>query len=595
MQSDLTPADADGDGDFDHFSWLIYHFEIRDRPFAEQAYTRLLSPTAGGSPDYQIGDVTGDARPEIVFVEDHREVVPGRPYRPISDYALLRIFRITGDHVSSVPVHRDAAIVVGQFDSTPGDEIALNNGAILNPPDFGPVATFPAVRASRDFTKADLDGDGVDELLLLASGQLIAWDTQLEEPRWNTSYPQDPARSRVPILGDLTGDGLPELVFTNSTQEPPRYVVLDGLTGTPVESFATPPAVDDCSDLTILDVDQDGLSEIACLDLGRPWVFDIRSMSWMVEPMVSRAASVDLADLDGDGRIELLAWDEFKFRFAVADFGTGQLHELRARTHTLVPFQDQPGPSSPTWYEFEISDHHFFDLHRVGWPSIDARTTIARHLAEFDGYSAHPVEIELIRAGDLTGDGRNEIVVPCGEHHCDHGVAARIPGDRSDLWQLPIEGMNTSDIVDLHAVGASEVVVSNDDRILVAMGETGETIALHRLRGQQSFLGAVPFRGREHLAIHSGSTVGLYQLRAAGLVQTSTVTVPDRFTPVYTRRDRSGGKLWLARTGGGMGAYDLDGQEVTLFPDVLPDHGRVWKDGKVAFGTRTGLRVYDLP
>jgi subtilisin family serine protease len=233
---------------------------------------------------------------------------------------------------------------------------------------------FPAA-SWREFNVADLDGDGLQEIVLVDHGESGGRPPRLLvfKPdgglKWSRDLPAGAPEHDAPVLGDLDGDG--------------RLEVL---------------------------VDTGGDGAISAFDAdGRPLAGD-----WPVKPGGTHFGKV-MADLDGDGREEVIALSQpppdllgaRQFPLVVLDAGG----KVRARwmvrgcdVETLVPERLPAVANLDDDPELEIvvvdgcGAISAFDLGKTDGPLWTA-------LTEAD-LLASPV------VGDLEGDGREEIIVP---------------------------------------------------------------------------------------------------------------------------------------------------------------------------------------
>ncbi len=163
--------------------------------------------------------------------------------------------------------------------------------------------------AGRDVAAAgDVDGDGRDELLCVEGDELlqIGWDGArlAVERKW-----KNPAPGTGLLLADLTGDGRPELVAFQAGVSVFELPGLKRLAHVPLGDGAPYGG-------TVGDLDGDGRPEIAVIrhwPLGRLFVVSFAE-GWKasvvdvdsLESSESDTRGVAIADLDGDGRGELV-------------------------------------------------------------------------------------------------------------------------------------------------------------------------------------------------------------------------------------------------------------------------------------------------
>ncbi len=123
-------------------------------------------------------------------------------------------------------------------------------------------------------------------------------------------------------VGDINGDGRPDLIRPNAWFEAPA----DPRTGTwkehPLDLFGDEKEmkIKDAAQMYVLDVNGDGLGDIiasAAHDYGIFWFEQVRNgeeISWkkhLIDKSFSQVHVLKLADLDGDGQLELIAGKRF--------------------------------------------------------------------------------------------------------------------------------------------------------------------------------------------------------------------------------------------------------------------------------------------
>lgn len=177
---------------------------------------------------------------------------------------------------------------------------------------------------------ADVDGDGVDDVLVATADTLYAISVAKDYIVWSVGISGDSYSS--PSVGDVDGDGVPEVVLATSGG---LYVVsLEGV----VEAFY--PGINaDFGSVIISDIDGDGDNElIVALYEGRVEIVDLTGGDYMLGilyvgitggPLMAPAA---IGDVDGDGVPEVVIGSR-DFRLYVIDG---------------VPYMSSTTPSSTT-------------------------------------------------------------------------------------------------------------------------------------------------------------------------------------------------------------------------------------------------------
>lgn len=266
---------------------------------------RLITvPGQGGGPQVREFSTTGKTLPESFFAYP----------------SYLRI----GARVATADIDKDggAEIVTGSgIGAQPHVVVYEKNGAKRGV-DFRPFAS--AFRGGVDVAAGDVDGDGKDEVVMSQFTQ----GNQVKVYRYNSGRqimavfsPFGNISSGVTVTtGDVDGDGLKEVICGASVGGGPHVRVYDIKDGHAVlksnSFFAFSRDSRTGVDVSAGDVNADGLDEIAISQLynGEAWmkVYQYNSArtvlgSWRAFPAgVECGANVEMMDVDGDGRTEVL-------------------------------------------------------------------------------------------------------------------------------------------------------------------------------------------------------------------------------------------------------------------------------------------------
>jgi len=179
---------------------------------------------------------------------------------------------------------------------------------------------FPRAVKSGEFrlpVLADLDGDGKLEILVTDSyGTLQALDAmgRLRLEIVATQY-----RFGVPAVGDVTGDGRPEIIFGTEAGE---VYCLD-VSGEVIWSTTLNGCFGRAVPL-IADTDKNGKHEVffpTAFNNARPGLFALEAATgkflWKAPSLLQSYRSTVVADLDGDGKNEILFGDKNSSLFCV--------------------------------------------------------------------------------------------------------------------------------------------------------------------------------------------------------------------------------------------------------------------------------------
>ncbi len=329
---DARAGDLDGDGDLDlvvaveRAPNLVLINDGRGR-FADESATRL-DGQSHDSEDIGLADLDADGDLDLVFVsEDDLEnqlyLNDGRG-----------VFVAASDRLAGVRGVSNA-IAVGDLDGDGDPDLVIGNAGqnealINNGRGAFSVATAARLPTRADTTQdlelGDLDGDGDldlvvgnedDNRLLINDGRGVFTDET--DPR----LPLDPGReeTREAALGDVDGDGDLDLLFANVAfregKDPQnRLLINDGRGVFSDETAARLPAdelfalegeladLDGDGDLDVITGNWDGYGYRVLLNDGAGR-FERDLNTVLPDWMISGGLDAELADLDGDGALDL--------------------------------------------------------------------------------------------------------------------------------------------------------------------------------------------------------------------------------------------------------------------------------------------------
>lgn len=421
-----------------------------------------------------------------------------------------------------------------------------------------PVTLASSVEASP--VLADLDGDGILELVLGTSGGelyalrgdgavvdgyplVTAPPPEMEDYSGSAAYLEgavDPDGGdgfiAAPAVADLDGDGQPELVA--ATMAGAIYAWSDGSLreGFPVWTIGRDPEEFDGDDTwdrgfwaapTLVDLDGDGTREILAASMdGRLYVLDHAGADWGPYPLeichpdncgevgAPLVCSPAVGDVDGDGDLDIAlgsneTTDDARFSVSfLLDASSGQVLEGWPRETqglvgeaSLIPIVGEGHPASLSLADLdgdgdlELADTVFLAhtelLHHDGSPYVELG-----HFADEYGDDAHTNEPSMVHFaehpvfGDLTGDGVPDLVqggvgtfylvsLPLVFHRdFQHPVAAwdgssgaLLPG-----WPRQIEDLQffmAPAVADITGDGAAEAVVASGGYLVHAWDAQG--------------------------------------------------------------------------------------------------------------------------
>ncbi len=390
-----------------------------------------------GGCSLELGDANGDGEAELVSGSDARVL----GLRLEDGAEIWSLARRTDLWFTPDPVVRDV-------DGDRVDEL------VLGFPDEACVLVLEALELERTW-RPGLPG-------LPSARNHLVWQG---EPVWQ-EYPSGahlpdglvPEAAVSRLLGDVDGDGQPELGWYDSESQP--RVRFSGGGEVALEGWFEP---------VVGDLDGDGLAEVA-LRHDANTVF-LRGPG-LDEMLISVDATGCLAsgDLDGDGAEELLLGDHEGARLVsasspedpLAEFegsceaalledldGDGSLDLLVAESYGALRLHR--GLSAEPQLLWEPSDP-VTGLQLMGDLDGDGRDEVGVHMSDWvvstrllDGASLEVLELGLGSrrarpAGDLDGDGRDELLVaqvPTGEYPWGEGAWLSLDGE--EPW-TPVEG-----------------------------------------------------------------------------------------------------------------------------------------------------------
>jgi len=338
-QSTLA-ADIDGDGrpDIVNTTRGTFFFSVY----------RNLGATGGGSAYFDAGtnfnmlqytmatavaDIDGDGKPDVIITNQtvpsisafRNTSTPGSvsfassitiPCGIVTP-AHLAIGDLDGDGKPEVVLTGDTKIVILKNNSTPGT-IQLDSATSIN------------VTQATDVAIGDFDGDGKSDIVVpywggrTSSGLLFLLNTSSPG---NFSFTPQPTIDVLidglePLIGDMDGDGKPDLGFTSYSI--PAITLFRNTSTIGSISFQTQPNIRTSAqvlNLTLGDIDGDGKPELAaaiqCTDYSKnDTVLILKNQSTpgtiSYSPRLNLVTQIDLthaliADIDGDGKPDVVS------------------------------------------------------------------------------------------------------------------------------------------------------------------------------------------------------------------------------------------------------------------------------------------------
>ena len=482
-------------------------YEDRQRVTVDQVV--ITDPPQGSTTAFRGGEVitvSGTASPADfshygLVVRNRAGVVLGNAGISLTNGGLQRIVNGVLGTWNTAGVPADRYTIALEVTLTDGSIVSESAPVIVDPTlhpgwpkNLGLFVTFAILAITDHLDAADVNLDGRADLLVGYGNSVRIFDhTGASLPGWPQSV--DPTGTtgdviqKGPAVGDLTGDGQPEVVASTNGG---RIFVWSStgvlLPGWPYGHGGGPNSV------AIADVDGDGTNDIITTDWGgRVDVLNVSGASlpgWprFLDSGFTLLSPAVVGDVNGDGRSEI----------AVIDLFTPNNLYLLGSDGTLLPGWPRTiNPSAPggVYYSYPAMGELDGDPTREivvgaadgrvlalntdgtdvpGWPQVTAGV---------------PVNSPAI--GDLDGDGLPEVVAGVA-HTVQNGALVNLlyawHGDGTPLAGWPVRydgpinnsyfGVSAAALADLNGDGKADVMASNEaPDSLSAYGINGTALA----------------------------------------------------------------------------------------------------------------------
>jgi hypothetical protein len=332
---------------------------------------------------------------------------------------------------------------------------------------------------------ADLDGDGVPEIVVPRGEAVLAWHAD------GTLLWKAAASGRVwasPVVADFTGDGKLEVAFASRAQ----VHMLDAA-GAPVPGFPVS-WQDELRSLAAGDLDGDGdLDLVAALASGGPedvvhaWDGQGQPVAGF-PPNASGSSGCDeqchlagcydqnlaVGDLDGDGKADLVAPHDNAY--ASIHRGSGEAFDAAA-----PPYMVKKTPGVRYLHALAESVQGYADDEATALQAHFTNTAPA--IADIDGDGTREV-ILLASVQNAAQDQREQgvalwVVGPDAARRPGFAEPVHFPGYRSGLWDYGdniVAVTNSVGVADISAEPGLEIVFADFDGTIHAVSAAGETL-----------------------------------------------------------------------------------------------------------------------
>ncbi len=379
------------------------------------------------------------------------------------------------------------------FYGTPAELIVLYNEGGARFETSRRFAVGDAVASGTALAVGDLNRDGRDDLALLGPDELVLIfqgpDGQLGDPERLAHSASKPGVVKV---ADLDGDGGQDLAIGDAATDDPlrvRFSTKDGLLG-PEQPFALekPRAlvladVDGRPGAEVLTIDfLAGITRVSTLDFnheddsatpGRPLFFPLPKGN-------TRDRSLDVGDIDGDGRADVVIADPAGARFLVS------LQKAGSGLMAPLPFPSLIGGKTVKVADFDRDGKAEIYVLSEQEKQI-GRSTFRAERPSFPAplpVSGEPVAMEVV---DLNADGSGELLYLArvakadgGETYQLRALAPTPDGSFSPwLWNkapfLPIDGISATPTamiaLDVNQDGRADLLITTVAGPLLLIGQ----------------------------------------------------------------------------------------------------------------------------
>jgi Tfp pilus assembly protein PilF len=309
----------------------------------------------------------------------------------------------------------DLDIVLGH---ARGEPLVLRNNGDGT---FEPVHPFKGIAGVRQFLWADLDGDGTPEATIVdAAGQLHVFMNRRQGQFRERALPAELGAVQALGMAEFGADGRWSLLAVRASGAISRVTDRGETKPWEIADIARVPAELQGGELRVrvADFDNNGAADLLLMraDAGAAnaagaalWLAQGESGVWPAQPLLIQTAAAvhDVADLDGDGRLDLLGLSAQGQAVQLLNKGTFAYHWQVIRPHAAQAFGDQrinpfgvggeveiraggalqKRPIAGPLVHFGLGEQSATDIIRIHWPNGVVQ-------AEFDAKADQSVATE---------------------------------------------------------------------------------------------------------------------------------------------------------------------------------------------------------
>lgn len=396
-----TLADLDGDGQAEILAVKLHEYNL----IANNPVSIVMYDSAGNfvaeSPTYTDGEfdhVTGIVVADMDH-DGHAEIVAGRVILndDLTERGVGRDGRGCDNYFGIGGLYGEGATpAVADMDLDGVEEVVVGN-AFYDPDGY----TIMEVRGGPDGAPAiaNLDGDPEGEFVRATYSELVAIDTDGTE-MWTYNLPgagrENEGIMSVPTIGDIDGDGLPEVVAARAN----NVWAVNGEDGSVLWSAKITDSTG-ATGASLFDFEGDGVQEVVYIDEVAMYAFDgtngdvkFKSDEHNSDTMYDYPT---IADVDADGHADIVvAHDQ--------NFGAGPGFSVyRDATNSWAPARS-------------VWNQHAYDITHVN-DDLTIPTTAVQNFTIYNNFhSAH-----ALPPGEALGDELAAEVLSTCDDDCDRG------------------------------------------------------------------------------------------------------------------------------------------------------------------------------